>query len=51
MQLANRPCKLRLYGHRVHKDWRCVLHYNGAENWSVVYLQIGKHTQGYYLPE
>jgi hypothetical protein len=39
------------YGHRVHRDWHCVLHYNGKDNWSVIYLEIGKYTQGTYVPD
>jgi hypothetical protein len=34
------------YGHRDHRIWRCVLHRDGSNNWTLVYLRIGNHVEG-----
>jgi hypothetical protein len=39
------------YGHRIRRDWRCVVHHEGGDHWLPVYVHLDQFTAGTYIPD
>jgi hypothetical protein len=39
------------YGHRIRRDWRCVVHHEGGDHWLPIYVHLDQFTAGTYVPD
>jgi hypothetical protein len=39
------------YGHRVRRDWRCVVHHQSGDHWLPIYVRLDQFTAGTYVPD